>query len=235
MPLKKDEPVADLALDATLRARAARGRIEGSGPGFIREDLRRKERKRTQGRLVVFLVDASESMGTEQRMAAAKGAVLSLLSNAYLQRDRVSVVVFFGEKAQVLLPPTNSVTLARERLARLPTGGATPFARGLLEALDVIKIQRIKDPQLQPMLVIISDGEANVSLTRGSRAAADLEKAALRVAGEKVTSLVIDTGAVVKRTGCMPDLAEWLNAKYYHIDGLRLSDLVQAVQKNSES
>ena len=99
------------------------------------EDLREPVRSRTVGRTVVVAVDASGSMGTHQRVEAATGAVLGLLADAYLRRDRVAMVTFRADSAEVVLPPTASVELARTRLAELPTGGVTPLAEGITAGL----------------------------------------------------------------------------------------------------
>ncbi len=137
------EHTSDVAFDATVRAAAPhqlRRRDEAAAAGVVdapalhleRQDLRQKVRRRRTGTLIVFVVDASASMDAEQRMQATKGAVLSLLRDAYVRRDKVSLVVFSGRSARVILQPTSSVDLAEERLQRLAVGGTTPLTHGLV-------------------------------------------------------------------------------------------------------
>ncbi len=167
--------VADLALDATLRAAAphqqrrradARKDGETGRPAFLIEpwDLREKVRETKTGSLVLFVVDASGSMGAQRRMVAVKGAILSLLLDAYQRRDRVGLISFRGTRADLLLPPTGSVDLAQGYLREMPTGGRTPLGRGLYLALDVLQKERMKDRDVLPLLVLLSDGRANVTM-----------------------------------------------------------------------
>src|SRR3984893_8505942 len=135
--------VNDLAIDATVRAAAPmqkdRGRLPGERLKLERPDLRQKVRERKIGNLIVFVVDASASMDAEQRMAATKGAILSLLQDAYVRRDRVAVVIFKNRTAEVVLRPTSSVSLARRRLEKLSVGGTTPLTHGLMAGYKVVK------------------------------------------------------------------------------------------------
>src|SRR5260221_6261630 len=160
--------VNDLAIDATVRAAAPmqkdRGRLAGERLRLEREDLRQKVRERKIGNLIVFVVDASASMDAEQRMAATKGAILSLLQDAYVRRDRVAVVIFKNRTADVVLRPTSSVSLARRRLEKLSIGGTTPLTHGLLAGLSVIKTEGLRDSTVRPLLVLISDGRGNTSM-----------------------------------------------------------------------
>lgn len=231
--VKEGERPFDLAVDATLRAAARRRAREGKGEPFSvkGEDLREKVRTCTGGALTVFLVDASESMGTRERMAAAKGAVLFLLSSAFLKRERVALAAFFGEEAKVLLPPTSSVALARDRLRKLPVGGATPFADGLMKARRIVQSERIKDPGIEPLLVIVSDGEANVPLKNGARCTEELLSLAKGMRKEGIRSIAIDTRTDSLSSGCMRELARALGAKYLHVDHLRTQGLVDAVRE----
>src|SRR2546421_5749271 len=126
--------------------------------------LRQKVRDRKIGNLIVFVVDASASMDAEQRMTATKGAVLSLLRDAYVRRDKVALVVFSGREARVVLRPTNSVEMAERRLSRLTVGGTTPLTHGLVEGLKLVRGERLKNPDVYPLLVLISDGRGNISV-----------------------------------------------------------------------
>src|ERR1019366_6107624 len=156
------EQVTDLAFDATLRAAAPhqlarRAESASTSPLLVeKSDLRQKVRKRKTGTLIVFVVDASASMDAEQRMQATKGAVLSLLRDAYLRRDKVALVVFSGRTARVALSPTNSVDLAEARLQRLTVGGTTPLTHGLVAGLKLVRTERLRDSNVYPLIVLIS-------------------------------------------------------------------------------
>ncbi|MFC1706048.1 VWA domain-containing protein [Planctomycetota bacterium] len=222
-PYAPSEPLADLAVDATLRAVARRR----SRPWSISvDDLRKKVRFQLRRSLVVFLVDASESMGTRDRMTAARGAALALLATAYRNRDRVAVVAFCRCEAQVLLRPTSSIALARERLQALPTGGATPFADGLLKAWQLIRTERAKDRAVEPLLAILSDGEANVPLQPGRSVTRELHYLARSMRAEGIRAVIVDAKDGPQRERFMVSLAEVLGADYHHVDRPRASLLV---------
>ena len=162
-------PVRQVHLTATLTAAAPhqiqRGRTGPGGLRLRREDLRETRREGREGNLVLFLVDASGSMAARARMGAVKGAVLSLLLDAYQRRDKVGMITFSGSSARVLLPPTSSVEAAAARLADLPTGGRTPLAAGLLRAHEVLRTERLRDPERRPLLVVVTDGRATSAAT----------------------------------------------------------------------
>jgi Mg-chelatase subunit ChlD len=157
-----------------------------------RQDLRQKVRRRRTGTLIVFVVDASASMDAEQRMQATKGAVLSLLRDAYVRRDKVSLVVFSGRSARVVLQPTASVDLAGERLQRLAVGGTTPLTHGLVAGLKVVRTERLRDASVYPLIVLISDGRGNISLF-GEEPLLEAQRLAAQIGVEHVRMLVIDS------------------------------------------
>jgi magnesium chelatase subunit D len=228
----------DLAFDATLRAAApyqTRRKKTGLAIAIETTDIREKVREKRIGNFLLFVVDASGSMGAQQRMVAAKGAVLSLLLDAYQKRDRVGMIAFKGEKAEVLLEPTNSVELAHRRLAELPTGGRTPLAAGLLKAYEVARSHLFKNPHLSPILVIISDGRANVGLNGGKPLEDAWRAAALIREEERIKSVVVDAEKEgFLRLGLARRLAETLGAAYYRIEDLRAETLVEAVRAVTE-
>jgi len=234
-PVKKGEKNFDIAVDATLRAsvlrRAQTGHIEGNPVSISPSDFRKKVRLRPENNLVIFVVDASESMGegTFSRMAAAKGAVLAMLSRAYQKRDRVGLVSFRDEQADVLLYPTNSILLAKERLRRLPIGGATPFADGLMTAWSLVKTERTKNQGIKPLLVVISDGEANVSLQRRVNVMDELLSIAGKIQEDNIPSIVIDTQRLAKRTDDMRRIALSLGGNYYHVDRMKAQNILAAI------
>jgi magnesium chelatase subunit D len=197
------EHTTDVAFDATVRAAAPhqlRRRDEAAAAGTLdapalhleRQDLRQKVRHRRTGTLIVFVVDASASMDAEQRMQATKGAVLSLLRDAYVRRDKVSLVVFSGRSARVVLQPTSSVDLAEERLQRLAVGGTTPLTHGLVAGLKVVRTERLRDSSVYPLIVLISDGRGNISLF-GEEPLLEAQRLAAQIGAEHVRMLVIDS------------------------------------------
>ena len=193
------EHTTDLALDATLRAAAPhqRERLQRRSGGdraihLERQDLRQKVRQRRIGNLIVFLVDASASMDAEQRMDATRSAILALLREAYVRRDRVAMIPFAGRGARVVLRPTASVDLAERQLARLAVGGTTPLTHGLVAATDLILQESRRDQEVLPLLVLISDGRGNISL-HGDEPLREAQAAAAEVRRGRIRAVVIDT------------------------------------------
>jgi magnesium chelatase subunit D len=226
-------PGPDIALDATIRAAAPHQR-ERTGDLAVRietSDLREKVRERKMGNTVIFVVDASGSMGAQQRMTAVKGAILSLLIDAYQKRDRVGLVVFRGKSAEVLLPPTSSVELARKCMQQLPVGGKTPLAQGLSRAFEVIQREKLINRHTIPRLILISDGKANVGL--GSGLPFDDAKevaAAIRDAG--ISSFVIDSEKGFIAFGLAQVLSEEMGARYLKLEDLQaeqIADIVKSI------
>jgi len=232
--IPKGKPT-DLAFDATLRAAApyqlSRKSVSNSQMAVLIEDwdLREKVRKRKISNLVMFVVDASGSMAAEKRMVAAKGAILSLLLDAYQRRDRVGMVVFRREKAELVLPPTKSVELANKLLSEIPTGGRTPLAHGLKLALDTIMGYLSRDKHLVPLLVLVSDGKANVSLYGGDPLE-DAITVAREIRARGIYSLIIDTEQGFPNLGLMRQLSSEMNGKYLKLEELKASTLASAVR-----
>jgi magnesium chelatase subunit D len=226
----------DLAFDATLRAAAphqtARRLDRPDGPALLIEktDLRDKIREKKVGNLVVFLIDSSGSMAAEQRMRAAKGAVLSLLLDAYQRRDMAAMVVMRGEKAELALPPTDSFATAEKYLAQLATGGKTPLAHGLKLTLKVIRRHRRKDHTRLPLLVLISDGRANVALNGGDPVA-DARSVAEEIRAEGIHAVGIDTETGGLRLGLVSAITEALGGHYYRLENIQDSSLFALVQQ----
>jgi len=189
-------PSTDIAFDATVRAAVldANSGSDQGGPvlSIAPDHIRTKVRTRKVGATIVFCVDASGSMGASSRMGAAKGAILSLLDDAYQRRDRVALVTFRGQAAQLVLSPTASVGLASLKLRELPTGGSTPMAAGIELAIETLLDERKRQPDSVGWIVLVTDGHANVGLDGGS-GSADAVAQAQRVATEGFNALVIDT------------------------------------------
>ncbi|WP_432174816.1 putative cobaltochelatase [Streptomyces sp. Tue6028] len=238
-----------LHLAATVRAAAPHQRARGrSGPGLVvrRDDLRQATREGREGNLVLFVVDASGSMAARQRMSAVKGAVLSLLLDAYQRRDKVGLVTFRGSAAEVALPPTSSVDAAAARLESLPTGGRTPLAAGLLRAHEVLRVERLRDAARRPLVVLVTDGRAtDAGATRGAsgrgggRATGGTEPVALAgraarlFAADGIASVVVDCETGPVRLGLAGRLAGELAGTAVTLDELRadsIAGLVREVQ-----
>jgi magnesium chelatase subunit D len=216
--------ITSVHLPATLRAAAPaqpqRRRANPPAPAspsaraFIltTTDLREAVHVGREGNLVLFAVDASGSMAARQRMRAAKGAVLSLLLDAYQRRDKVGLVTFRADGAELVLPPTSSVEAGARRLDTLSTGGRTPLAAGLAKAADVLAAEKLRDPARRPLLVVVTDGRA----TRGTDA--DLARAVARLAGTAAVVVDCETGLV--RLGLAAALAARLGAALVGLDEL---------------
>ena len=221
-----------LHLAATVQAAAPHQRARGrSGPGLVvrRDDLRQATREGREGNLVLFVVDASGSMAARQRMSAVKGAVVSLLLDAYQRRDKVGLVTFRGKDAQVALPPTSSVDAAAARLESLPTGGRTPLAAGLLRVHEVLRVERLRDPARRALVVVVTDGRA----TGGPDPVALASRAAGLFAAEGTASVVVDCESGPVRLGLAGRLAGELGGTAVTLDELRadsIAGLVRDVQ-----
>ena len=236
--------VSDLALDATLRAAAPyqERRRESTGVDadsrLIIEpwDVREKVRETKTGSLILFVVDASGSMGAQRRMVAVKGAVLSLLLDAYQRRDRVALISFRGTGADLLLPPTNSVDLAQLYLQEMPTGGRTPLSKGLYLALETLETERLKDRNVLPLVVVLSDGRANVSMDGGNAQAVEEARGFASIFDDKgMTSVVIDTELDFIKLQMAKPLAEAMAARYLKLEDLRGDSLADAVRNELPS
>ncbi|MGY1804832.1 putative cobaltochelatase [Blastococcus sp. SYSU D00922] len=223
--------VTKLHLTGTVLAAAphqvARGRT-GPGLHIAREDLRQSTLEGREGNLVLFVVDASGSMGSRSRMGAVKGAVLSLLLDAYQRRDKVGLITFRGADAELALPPTWSVEAAAARLTDLPTGGRTPLAAGLLRAHEVLRVERVRDPQRRPLLVVVTDGRATGA--RGGGSLADAHAAAGLLAASGTAAVVVDCESGPVRLGLAATLGAHLGAETLRLEELAADSLAATVR-----
>jgi magnesium chelatase subunit D len=217
-------------LPATLRAAAPHQASRRRGADRVVQlragDLRTAVRRDREGNLVLFAVDASGSMAARARMTAVKGAVLSLLLDAYQRRDKVGLVTFRGPGAEVALPPTGSVEAAASRLAALPTGGRTPLAAGLLAAYDVVRRERLRDPRRRALLVLVTDGRA----TGGSNALGEARRAAAFLAASGVASIVVDCETGPVRLGLAAEMADLLGGEHVLMAALSAEALDRTVR-----
>ena len=206
--------VRDVAIGATLQAAAVRGAVEASEEriSITPEDIRVRLRQPRVASLILFVVDSSGSMGAKKRMALVKGVMLELLLEAYQKRDRVGLIAFRRESAQVLVPPTNSVEVAERQLRVLPTGGRTPLGAGLQRASQLLEQQAQKKTMLSPLLVLVTDGRSNVgpSPAVAARAMRELQ----------VPALVLDSEEGYVRLGKASEIAQALGAEYLRLDEL---------------
>ncbi|MCC9075389.1 VWA domain-containing protein [Litorilinea aerophila] len=218
--------IRDLALGATLRAAALRqmGRtphVAGGWPSVHPGDLRVKVRQTRHNTLLLFVVDASGSMAARRRMMAVKGAVLGLLMDAYQKRDRVGLIAFRGSGAELLVPPTHAPELAERRLRTLPTGGRTPLTAGLTLAADVLDRYLRRQVALRPLLVLVTDGRANVG--------APPQDAARMLARLPVQTVVLDCEQGFVKVGAARELARLLGARYLPLEELSADAIRRAV------
>ncbi|MFB7911150.1 putative cobaltochelatase [Kitasatospora sp. NPDC056076] len=220
-----------LHLTATLQAAAphqvARGRA-GRALVLHKDDFREQVRQGRESNLVLFVVDASGSMAARQRMTAVKGAVLSLLMDAYQRRDKIGMITFRGADAELALPPTSSVEVGAARLETLPTGGRTPLAAGLLRAHEVLRVERLRDPNRRPLLVVVTDGRA----TGGRDALARSQRAATLFAAQGTASVVLDCESGPVRLGLARTLAGLLGGSAVSLDELRAEGVASLVRAN---
>lgn len=260
-PMLPKGPVRRLAVDATLRAaapfqkarrlraeaKAAAGDTKAVRKVYVEKgDMRSKKLARKAGALVVFVVDASGSMALN-RMQSAKGAALRLLNDSYQSRDQVCIIPFRGDAAEVLLPPSKSIAMAKSRLDKMPCGGGSPLAHGIqmagrvgLNAMETGDVGRV-------MVVAITDGRANISLERSTaEPGTDLEsipkasqdqikeeilEVSARIGATGIRMLVIDTENKFVSTGFAKEIAEAAMGKYYYLPNAGDSVIAAATQE----
>ena len=225
----------DVALDATLRAAAPyqkqRKTYSSLCVQLAPSDLRSKVREKRMGNYLIFVVDASGSMGARGRMAASKGAVMSLLMDAYQKRDRVAMISFRRDRAAVNLPVTTSIDLAGKLLAEMPVGGRTPLSAGLAKTFEQVRNLLIKEPNARPIVIFITDGKSNVALGCAKPVEEALDLAKMISREDRICSIVVDTedpGGVT--FGLAGRLAASLNGRYYKINDLKARALVDIVK-----
>ena len=227
---------SDIAFDATLRAAAPYQKWRDSnGCALVikEEDLRTKVREKRTGNIFLFAVDASGSMGARERMKTVKGVILKILLEAYQKRDRVGMIAFRKNQAEVLLPVTKSVDFAQKKLAAMPTGGKTPLAKGLAKAEDLLDMLYRQDPLQDPVLILITDGHATLPLENGTDAVADAMTEAEHIGKRNLPIAVIDTENGFIKLGLAKKLAQKMDASYFKIDKLSEDSLLHIWRRMS--
>lgn len=225
----------DIAFDATIRAAApyqsSRDK-NGMAIALRKSDIRHKVRQNKVSNLIVFVVDSSGSIGVSQRMVQVKGAILSMLKDSYVKRDKVALVIFRGNEAEMALPPTNSVERAYKLLEEIKTGGKTPLNSGLYKGFEIVQKEIRKDETIKPMFVVISDGRGNVAAAEGSKAKDEMIEIARGISEvRQIKSIVIDTE---KKGGMMTFdraklLADNMDADYIALEDLKSDDIVRNI------
>ena len=244
--LPRKGKVTDLAFDATLRAAAPyqkrrkeqrreqdKDQPEGEKQkemalSLRKSDLREKVRVRRAANLILFVVDASWSMAVSERMEATKGAIMSLLTDAYQRRDRVGLIVFNKSQAQLVLPPTNSVQLAKQALADIAVGGKTPLSAGLLMAYEVFRRDALSHPDTMPMMILLTDGAGNVSAT-DLAPQDEAHRIAKMISQTNIRSVVINMEHAAFDQGLAQLLADKLEAPCHTLEDLRADTLYMTV------
>ena len=225
----------DVAFDATIRAAAPfqNQRTEQRKQvafAIQKSDLQRKVRVKKAANLILFLVDASWSMAVAERMAATKGAILSLLTDAYQRRDRVGLIVFQKDRSTLILPPTSSVMLAQRALTDIPVGGKTPLSAGLLMAYEVLRQEQIIHPDVEPLLIVLTDGAGNVSI--GTLPPQEESYSfAEQIADRNYRTVVINMEHASFDQGLAQALADHLEAPCYTLNELKAESLLNTVRQ----
>lgn len=217
-------PTSDIAIDATMRASVAR-----TGTLLIeKEDLRQKIRQKRTAAVIMFVVDASGSMGARRRMEAAKGAVMALLEDAYQNRDKVGFIAFRQDHAEVILPPTPSVELAARCLRELPTGGKTPLSNGLSKGIEVLKREKVKNGNIVPIMVLVSDGKGNVPLNGNVKQ--EVLALAQDIREQRIHLVVINSEEGFIDIGYGREIADASGGQYHHLDHLDAASMVNLIR-----
>jgi magnesium chelatase subunit D len=225
--------LSDIAIDATIRQAATLQVQREAEPGtfaILPQDVQKKVRVRRAANLILFVVDASWSMAGSQRMDATKGAILSLLVDAYQKRDRVGLVVFQKEEARLVLPFTASVEMAQAALRHLPVGGKTPLPAGLMLAYRTFRRELRLYPEAMPLLILLTDGAGNVSLA-GAPPQEEAHKIADFVRRAGIHSIVVNMEHPAYDRGMAKDVARALGGPCYCLAELKAAELYRTVRE----
>jgi magnesium chelatase subunit ChlD-like protein len=227
----------DVAFDATLRAaapfqiqREEKRKANHIAFAINRSDLHRKVRVRKAANLILFVVDASWSMAVAERMSATKGAIMSLLTDAYQRRDRVGLIVFQKNQSRLILPPTNSVMLAQKAMADIPVGGKTPLSAGLVMAHRILIQEKNLHPDVMPLMIVLTDGAGNVAMTE-LQPQDEAYRMAEKIKEEDIRSVVINMEHAAFDQGLARKLAEHLGCACLSLAELKAETLYRTVKE----
>ena len=224
----------DIAIDATIRAASLHSNKDKPKDRMAieikDEDLREKVRRLKISTLIILVVDASGSMAALKRMEAAKGAALALLKDAYIRRDKVAFIAFRGENSELLMPPTNNIDLAEEMLSKLPTGGRTPLSHALLSALSLVRSEKMKNTRLKPLIILISDGKANVSL--GGKIREEIVEICRNIKRTGAELTIINVSNDIYAPNYIKDMIEAAKAKCYRINELTSRNIQETIKES---
>ena len=217
---------AQLSLPATIRAaipyQRLRAGAEGSAPARLSirpEDYRSRQYRHRGGYHILFVLDVSGSMGVRERMSLVKGTILELLKEAYAKRDQVGLITFAQDEAELRLPFTHSAERAAQLMEDIRTGGRTPLWLAIERAAQYLDAERRRVAECLPVVLLLTDGRATSS-QRSENQAARITEAARLLQQRCHRCLVIDTESGFVRLGKARQLAERLEAEYYHLDEL---------------
>ncbi|MCA9883447.1 MAG: VWA domain-containing protein [Anaerolineae bacterium] len=231
----------DIAFDATLRAaapfqiqRAQQKKETGMAYALRKSDLQRKIRVKKASNLVLFTVDASWSMAVSERMQATKGAIMSLLTDAYQRRDRVGLIVFQKDRASLVLQPTNSVTLAKEALVDIPVGGKTPLSAGLLLAYETVRKEKLAMPDIIPLIILLTDGAGNVSISERISPQDEAHQIAHLIKEADIRTVTVNMEHVAFDQGLAQNLADKLGGPCYSLSQIRADNLLETVRQEMD-
>ena len=225
--------VTDLAFDASIRVAAPYQKYRQRGDMALvleKSDFRQKIREKKNGVSILFVVDASGSMGARKRMVAVKGAVFSLLQESYKNRDRVGLISFRADKAEILLPFTKSVDFAYKKLKEMPTGGTTPLAAAMLKAHLEIKKEKRANPGEKCYVILATDGRANASISDGDPLSDAMNMGSTIGKDSSAIWIVVDTGIGFPHLDNALHLSERLNGVYLRLEDLKADKLAHRIK-----
>lgn len=224
--------VQDIALDATLRAAAPFQNIREKREmafAIYKEDIKEKVREKRIGNTILFLVDGSGSMGVKKRMIEAKGAIFSLLQDAYQKRDMVGLMTFGGQNVDLILHPTRSIDLAYKKLNDIKVGGRTPLSLALKRSVELIKALKVKNKEIMPIVVLISDGRGNVAID-GNNPIEEVKKIAKSISKENIQFVVVDTETGFIKLELAKKLCNELGGTYFKLEELKDGQLASSIK-----
>lgn len=225
--------IEDVAFDATFRRAAPQQihrRDDDLALSIRRDEIQRKVRMRRTANLILFVVDASWSMAASERMEATKGAILGLLMDAYQKRDQVGMIIFQKDDAEVILPPTSSIELARQALEEIPVGGKTPLSSGLYTTYEILEREQRRNPEVVPLVIVLTDGAGNVSMGKMPPQQEAL-KIAEFFAQDQIRTIVINTEHEAFDRGLAQTLADAMEAECLTLKEFSVGELTNVVQR----